>query len=57
MKLVYEMQFGFLSKLSILYLSDNKLTDQSIAELANIIANHHIAPSAELHIGCRIELN
>ena len=57
MKLVYEIQFGFLSKLSILYLSDNKLTDQSVAELAKIIANHCIAPSAELHLGCRIELN
>ena len=57
MKLVYEIQFGFLSKLSILYLSDNKLTDQSVAELAKVIANHCIAPSAELHLGCRIELN
>ena len=57
MKLVYEIQFGFLPKLSILYLSDNRLTDQSIVELANVIANHQIAPSAELHLGCRFEVN
>ena len=57
MKLIYEMQFGFLSKLMILYLSDNKLTDQSVTELAKVIANHCIAPSAELHLGCRNRLN
>lgn len=53
LKLVQEMRFGFLSHLKLLYLSDNQLTDRSVSELTKTIANHRIAPSAELHIGCK----
>lgn len=52
LKLVYEIKFGFLPHLKTLYLSDNGLHDRSVVQLATMIADKHIAQSAELYIGC-----
>lgn len=52
LKLLYVVKFGFLPRLRILYLSDNKLQDTSVLALIALLRQCKIAPSAELHIGC-----